>query len=226
LDIVLTIIGIALATLIIGFVVGRRRLRQPPEPRWSSAAQSPARQERLPAVPEAPPATSGPEWSSPALDIDQPDDQLAAVARSTFRTRTILNKDEYRVFKIVENEVRTLRLGYRAFAQVSLGEILACSDRNAYRWINSKRADIVVVDAFGNPVAAVEYQGEGHDQGNAPTRDAVKRTALRRAGVAYVEVLPEHSADDVRSLLLIALKIVADPSAAARRQSSPDDPVA
>ena len=107
-----------------------------------------------------------------------------------------------------------------------IGEILARSDRTAYRRINSKRVDIVVVDGFGNPVAAIEYQGEGHDQGNAPTRDAVKRAALRRVGAGYVEILPEHSADDIRSLLRIALKIAADPSAAARWPSLPPDPVA
>jgi hypothetical protein len=66
---------------------------------------------------------------------------------------------------------------------------------------------------------------EGHDQDNAPTRDAVKRTALRRP-VSSVEILPEHSADDIRSLLGIALKIAPDPSAAARRPSSPPDPAA
>ncbi len=35
---------------------------------------------------------------------------------------------------------------------------------------------------------AIEYQGQGHHQGAAAARDAVKKEALRRAGVGYGEV--------------------------------------
>lgn len=54
--------------------------------------------------------------------------------------------------------------------------------------INSKRADFLVVDREGWPVAVIEYQGSGHYQGNAQERDAVKRTVLPRAGIRYIEV--------------------------------------
>ena len=36
---------------------------------------------------------------------------------------------------------------------------------------------------------AIEYQGGGHHQGTAAARDAVKKEALRRAGIGYVEVV-------------------------------------
>ena len=55
---------------------------------------------------------------------------------------------------------------------------------------------------------AVEYHGQGHHQGNAMMRDAVKREAFRSAGVALIEV-PAHFeketvAREVRSILIAA----------------------
>jgi hypothetical protein len=83
--------------------------------------------------------------------------------------------------------------------QTSLAEILKSSCPNAYRSINSKRADILVIDPFGWPILAVEYQGSGHYQGTAAARDAIKKEALRKAGVRYVEVGESDSADQIRS---------------------------
>jgi hypothetical protein len=44
----------------------------------------------------------------------------------------------------------------------------------------------------------MEYQGAGHYQGDAAARDAIKREALRRAGVAYVEAFDSDGPEDVR----------------------------
>lgn len=76
----------------------------------------------------------------------------------------------------------------------TFGEILASPDQDAFRSINSKRIDILIVDRAGWPVVAVEYQGSGHYQGTAAIRDAVKKEALLKAGVRYVEVLPTRAA--------------------------------
>jgi len=99
-----------------------------------------------------------------------------------------MNSSEYAVFRIVEKEVAAARKGHRVFAQTSLGEVLHSNDSKAFRCINSKRVDILVIDREGYPVFAVEYQGSGHYQGDAPARDAVKKEALRKAGVGYLEV--------------------------------------
>ena len=56
---------------------------------------------------------------------------------------------------------------------------------------------LLIVSSAGEPLAAIEYQGSGHYQGTAPARDAVKKEALRRAGVRYIEVTPDHGAEDV-----------------------------
>jgi hypothetical protein len=49
--------------------------------------------------------------------------------------------------------------------------------------------DLLLVDEDCEPRHAIEYQGGGHHQGTAAARDAVKREALRRAGVGYHEVV-------------------------------------
>jgi len=101
-------------------------------------------------------------------------------------------------FPVVEAELRESFPGHRIFAQVRLGEILGSDDDAAYASVNSKRVDILVIDRKGWPAAIIEYQGEGHYQDSADARDAVKRAALRKARIAYVEVFPHHSESDIR----------------------------
>jgi hypothetical protein len=90
-------------------------------------------------------------------------------------------------------------------AQVSLGEVLRSPDRRAFHAINAKRVDLLIVSDRCEPIAAIEYQGRGHYQGTAEWRDAVKKEALRKAGVRYIEVTPESgTADMAREILRIA----------------------
>jgi hypothetical protein len=74
-------------------------------------------------------------------------------------------------------------------AQVSLGEILRSKDADAFSCINSKRVDMLLIDEDCRPRHAIEYHGGGHYQGTAAARDAVKKEALRRAGIGYHEVV-------------------------------------
>ncbi|HEX3652621.1 MAG TPA: DUF2726 domain-containing protein [Rhizomicrobium sp.] len=109
-----------------------------------------------------------------------------------------MNRSEYEVFRIVENEVVAAKKGHRAFAQTSLGQILASPSEDAFHSINAKRVDILVVDRGGWPVFAVEYQGPGHYQGTAAARDGIKKEALRRAGVGYLEATPAEDENQLR----------------------------
>jgi hypothetical protein len=127
--------------------------------------------------------------------------QLHAVMAAPFEKQKLLSLTEYRVFRVVEEAVAGRR-GYRVFAQANLGEILKSSDDRAYRSINSKRIDILVVDGGGWPVLAVEYHGGGHYQGVAAARDAVKKEALRKAGVRYLDVFPTESNAQIQSHVL------------------------
>lgn len=135
----------------------------------------------------------------PDFDLADPTCQLHAVEAASFHKQRVLSRAEYRVFKIIENEMAIIGEGHRVFAQTSLGEILKSPDRDAFHSINSKRADILVVDGGGWPVLAVEYQGEGHYRNTAATRDAIKKEALHKAGVRYLEVFPTDSDDDIRA---------------------------
>ena len=56
------------------------------------------------------------------LNLKDVGDQLQAVMRASFQTRRVLSPSEYRVFRIIEDDVATMRKGHRVFAQTSLGE--------------------------------------------------------------------------------------------------------
>ncbi len=139
-----------------------------------------------------------PYWNR-GFDPTDPTHQLKAVMAASFHKRRVLSRAEYRAFRIVEDEAAALHKGHRVFAQTSLGEVLKSSDESAFRSINSKRADILVIDGGGWPVLVVEYQGDGHYQGLAAARDAVKKEALRKAGVQHLEIHPHDSDDEIRS---------------------------
>ncbi len=114
-------------------------------------------------------------------------DQLRTVMRADFKPQALLNKSEARLFRAMDKMVIELAPpGWQVMAQVSLGEILRCDDADAYRCINSKRVDLLIVDAACKPVHAIEYQGGGHFKGAHATaaRDAVKKEALRWRGLA------------------------------------------
>lgn len=153
-------------------------------------------------------------------DLVNPADQLRHVMASPFATRPVMSAREHKVFQAVERQASACRMGYRVFAQTSLGEVLSSTDDLAFRSINSKRADVLVVDRRGYPVIAVEYQGRGHYQGTAAIRDAVKREALRKAGVEQVEILETHSPDDIEAVVTAALRRAAE---AQRGLAAPDN---
>ncbi len=115
-----------------------------------------------------------------------------------------MNVGEYKVFKTVEDILKHNPSGCRVMAQVSLGEILSC-DGDVYWTINSKRVDVLVIDPRGMPVLAIEIQGSGHYQGNAPMRDAVKKEALRKAGVKWLEILGDDADAAIRTKIELAL---------------------
>lgn len=129
----------------------------------------------------------------PRPDVADPVQQLQFVSRVAFERQPLLNKSEFQILLLLESVVQYLRAGHRVMAQTSLGEILRPRLQGvdcdlAYRSINSKRVDFVIVDRNGLVVLAVEYHGSGHFQGNAHLRDAVKREAFRSAGVNLLEL--------------------------------------
>lgn len=145
---------------------------------------------------KAVPLKGSPERS--ALDAAE---QLRLVMEANFKPRQLLNRPERRVLAHLDKCLSEHAPGWRAMGQVSLGEILASEDRDAYLAINSKRVDLLIVDAECRPLHAVEFQGEGHHQGTAAARDAVKKEALRRAGIGYVELASGDTPSELRAIV-------------------------
>ena len=133
-----------------------------------------------------------------ALDATE---QLRLVMEADFQSRALLNAGERRLLVHLDKILAEDAPGWRAMGQVSLGEILSSTDKDAYLAINSKRVDLLIIDAECRPLHAVEFQGKGHHQGTAAARDAVKKEALRRAGIGYVEVVSGDTPAQVREMV-------------------------
>ena len=120
-------------------------------------------------------------------------EQLRVVMQADFKPRPLLNKGEARVFAELDKLVCARNPGWQVMAQVSVGEFITSPDAEAYGCINSKRVDLLLIDADCRARHAIEYQGTGHHQGSAAARDAVKKEALRKAGIGYHEVVAGHT---------------------------------
>ena len=112
---------------------------------------------------------------------------------ASFTIQPLLNKSEARVFKELDRIVIGCNPTWQVMAQVSMGEIVRSKDPVAHSCINSKRVDLLLVDGSCQPRHAIEYQGGAHHQGAAAARDAIKKEALRRAGIGYYEVVAGHT---------------------------------
>ena len=128
--------------------------------------------------------------------------QLACVMGADFTARPLLNRPEATLFKALDAAVIARNPGWQVMAQVSLGEFLGSPDKDAYGCVNSKRVDCALMDPDACVKHAIEYQGSGHHQGTAAARDAVKKEALRKAGIGYHEVVAGHTtAGELRRLV-------------------------
>lgn len=130
-------------------------------------------------------------------------EQLKAVCRADFSARALLNRSESKVFDALDKAVIARNPSWQVMAQVNLGEFLASPCDEAYRAINTKRVDFALMDEKCRVRHAIEYQGSGHHTGaSAAARDAVKKEALRKAGIGYHEVVAGHTTPgDLRVLV-------------------------
>ena len=136
--------------------------------------------------------------------------QLDAVAGTQFRKQKLLNGPEYRLFCQLEDLLPGIAPGHRLMAQTSMAElVLPAGNREDPAWkkafnaINAKRLDFAIIDPAGYLACAIEYQGSGHyiDADTTFMRDAVKREALRRAGVPLIEIDSNFEKEDVEASL-------------------------
>ena len=141
--------------------------------------------------------------SGPKSPADYAAAQLKTVSEAPFVARRLLNPSEAKVFETLSKAVNARNPHWRVIAQVSLGEFLASPDDEAFRCVNSKRVDFALMDANYAVRHAIEYQGSGHHTGtSAAARDAVKKEALRKAGIGYHEVVAGHTTpSELRALV-------------------------
>jgi hypothetical protein len=142
-----------------------------------------------------------PTTPAPATPMTTALEQLRTVKRAKFKPQALLNKSEAQVFSSLNKIIEQVAPDWRVMAQVSLGEVLRCNDEEAYRCINSKRVDILLIDGDCRPLHAIEYQGRGHYQGTAAVRDTVKKEALLRAGIGYVEVVAGDTRGELKRVV-------------------------
>ena len=170
--------------------------------------------------------------SSPAVVRDTPGhdliakapdatDQLRTVMAADFAVRPLLNKAEARLFRELDRMVVSRNPGWQVMAQVCVGEFLRSKDADAFRCINAKRVDLLLMDGACNARHAIEYQGSGHHlAGNAAAaRDAVKKEALRKAAIGYHEVVAGVTTPT--ELRRLVEKLVPELRAAAKRGPLP-----
>ena len=135
------------------------------------------------------------------------------ISKVDFEPRRLLNRSEYGILQILEKITRELGGGHRVMVQTSLGETIAPKTASgsdgarglAFRSINSKRLDFLVIDRSGMPALAVEYQGHGHYQNRVFMRDAVKREAVRKARIKFLEIPAEYDAAIVENQVRLVL---------------------
>ena len=138
-----------------------------------------------------------------AWDMTDVENQKRFLGEVGVVRKKLMNNSEYAVFRNIEKIVPK---GLRIMAQVSMGEFIntqwgSASEpvtKKAYSAFNSKRVDMLIINQYGDPIIAIEYQGTGHNKGNYKDRDLIKKMALEKAGIELVEVFPSDQPDQYK----------------------------
>lgn len=164
--------------------------------------------------PRPAPAPPPPKHPPPPADPFDARAQYLATLSCGYERIPVLNGSEARYLPALEAAVQAHGRGARLPLQLPLGEVLrpvavAGRDETAkagFHAINAKRVDFAVVDARGLLLAAVEYQGSGHNLSSPAFRDGIKRAALDRAGVPLIEVAADEPPESAGARLAAALR--------------------
>jgi hypothetical protein len=146
------------------------------------------------------------EVARPVPDrLDRGAEQLRAVEEAGYERKPLLNRGEARLLGWLDRAAKAAGQAHRVMAQVALNEVIRPTKdapEEALGAIVAKRLDFAIVDRAGMVACAVEFHGRGHWGNHAAMRDAVKREALRKAGVRLVEV--HHDATEKWVLTTVA----------------------
>lgn len=155
---------------------------------------------------------------APALPKADGVDKLRTVSDARFSPLKLMSDNEAIVLREIETIITEIGQPWRVLAQVRLSRIIASSSFDAVSAIDGQQVALLIVDIDRAPIAAVEYQPLGQVRNDDAVRDAVKREALRRAGIAYIEVRASDQPGDLRAditALVTRRRAAAEPSALA-----------
>lgn len=177
----------------------KRRRRRLPRPVKAEAHDNPGREQRR----------RFRVWTN----YSHEEKQLYYANKINFRSAKLVNKEEYRILRILEQECAAKNDSIRVMAQTSMGAIIrtvsgrysAEQEAKGYAAVNSKRFDFVAFNRWGDPIFVVEYQGSGHAQGSFEFRDRLKRIVLAKAGVPLLEILQEETDVQIKERIRQAL---------------------
>lgn len=135
--------------------------------------------------------------------------ERALLEVSRFYPKRLINKSEEQLLAhitaLLERSERAK--GYQILAQVNYGEILSTQpsdsslpEQESFWLINCRRADFCLLDENHHPLAVIEYQGEGHYQGEWRHGDQIKRYAIESAGLLFCEITYNDRKNFTRAL--------------------------
>lgn len=126
-----------------------------------------------------------------------------------FSKQKLFNASEFKVYRLLVDEVSKLESRYFVMGQTSMREFLNTDSKfkkgGSFYALSDRRMDFVIIDDDANVVLAIEYQGSGHYQGNAQERDEVKALALGKAGIPLMIIADDTAEDKIRSELRLSL---------------------
>lgn len=154
----------------------------------------------------------------PAVQKADGVDKLRSVSDARFSTKRLISDNEALVLAEIEAIIAEIGQPWRVMAQVGLRQIIASNNADANAAIDSQQVALLIVGPDRAPIAAVDYQPLGQVRSEDAVRDAVKREALRRAGIAYIEVRasdgPGDLRDDIAGLVVRRRALVDGPGVA------------
>ncbi len=135
----------------------------------------------------------------PAVAKPEGVDKLRQVSDARFLTKRLMSDNEAIVLVELEAIIADLGEPWRVMPQVGLSQIIGSNSDEATAAIEGQQVALLVVGGDRTPVAAVEYQPLGQIRSEDAVRDAVKREALRRSGIPYIEVRASDQPGDLRA---------------------------
>lgn len=155
-------------------------------------------------------------------------EKLRIISDAHFMAKRLLSDNEAHVLGEIESIIAEIEQPWRVLGQVGLSRFIAASSADGFAVIDSMYVALLIIDANRDPIAAVEYQASAQDRSENAVRDAVKREAMRRAGISYFEVRTSDRPGTLRNdiMALVQRRVPSEESAAVETPIADQPPAA